>query len=83
MVERLQKSFASVRGLLVAKKAAMNRVQGSKASDGHHFHIPANSHSKSHGSVKLDCRIQPYRTPGKLNTAMSFHTSILCTRCGA
>ncbi len=27
-------------------------------------------------------RIQPNRTPGKLNTATSFSTSILCTRCG-
>ena len=78
MAGRLQKSFACVCGPLVKKKAR-NRVKVSKASDGHHFHLPANGHSKSQGSVKLDCRIQP----GKLNTAMTFSTSILFTRCGA
>ncbi len=64
-------------------KKARNRVKDNKASNGHHFHLPANGHSKSQWSVKSDCRIQPYRTPGKLNTAKSFSTSFLCTRCGA
>ncbi len=70
-------------GCLLTSGEENNPGTESKASDGHHFHLPANSHSKSQGSVKLDCRIQPYRTPGKLNTAKSFSTSILCTRCGA
>ncbi len=81
MAGRLQKSFAGACGPLVAKKAR-NRVKSSKASDGHHFHLPINSHSKSQGSVKSNCRIQPYRTLENLNTT-SFSTSILCTRCGA
>ncbi len=48
-------------------KKARNRVKGSKASDGHHFHLPANSLYKSQGSVKSDCRIQPNRSqdPGE------------------
>ena len=47
------------------EKSQKQSQKGSKASD---------------GSIKSDCRIQPYRTPGKLNTATSFSTSILCSR---
>ncbi len=62
-------------------KKARNRVKGSKASHGHHFHLLANDgYSKFQGSVKLD---QPYRTLENLNTATSFSTSILYTRCWA
>ncbi len=71
MAGRLQKSFAGVIGPLVTKKAK-NRVKGSKASDEHHFHLPANGHLKSQGSVKLDCRIQPYWTLGERLSVPAF-----------
>ncbi len=73
MAGRLQKSYAGVCGPLVTKKVR-NRVKSSKASDGHLLQLPAKGHSKSQESVKSDCRIQPYRAPGNLNTTTSFST---------